>query len=266
MRYLGILFLFITTLLGFEAINGKPVLLPIDQETQSVQVRSHKAPIIQAKNGEKFALIAIPYRQSEPLEATIQISNKDFKTSIHVKDGQYPKEFLSVDPAKVSPPKSAKERIAKEYKEAMEIYATFSPKRHWKKPFIYPINSAITSAYGNARTFNGILKSYHTGVDFRAPIGTPIYAANDGVVVLSKDRYYAGGSVIIDHGEGIYSVYYHLSSTPLAAGTKVKQGDEIGLSGNSGRVTGPHLHFGIMLQGTPVDPLHFIEVIKNIIQ
>jgi len=99
-----------------------------------------------------------------------------------------------------------------------------------------------------------------------APIGTPIYAANDGVIVLSKDRYYAGGSVIIDHGEGIYSVYYHLSSTPLVAGTKVKQGDEIGLSGNSGRVTGPHLHFGIMLQGAPVDPLHFIEVTKNIIQ
>jgi murein DD-endopeptidase MepM/ murein hydrolase activator NlpD len=265
MRYFWLLFLFVSTLFGIEAINGKPVLLPIEQNTTSVKARNHFAPIFKTQNGEHFALIAIPYRQDEPLEVTLKGPQIDLKTSLHVTKGEYPKELLQVDPSKISPPESEKKRISDEYKEAMGIYATFTPKRYWDKPFAHPIQSTITSAYGNARTFNGTLKSYHSGTDFRAPIGTPIYAANDGVIVLAKDRYYAGGSVIIDHGEGIYSVYYHLSSMLLPVGTQVKRSDEIALSGDSGRVTGPHLHFGIMLQGTPVDPLHFIQIIEDII-
>ncbi|NLC27523.1 MAG: M23 family metallopeptidase, partial [Campylobacteraceae bacterium] len=161
-------------------------------------------------------------------------------------------------------PENQKERIKAEYEEAIAIYKSFTTKRLWEDDFMVPMKSKITSAYGNARVFNDSLKSYHSGTDFRAAIGTPIYATNDGVVVLSKDRYYAGGSVILDHGEGVYSVYYHLSQTPLALGTKVKKGEKIGLSGASGRVTGPHLHFGFMVQGVPVDPLHFIETINGL--
>ena len=265
MRYLVILSFFISILCALEGVNGKPLLLPVEKDTTIAQIRNHKIPILEAKNGENFALVAIPYRQTSPLEIITKTDKNEFKTSLHVKQYDYPKEFLSVDPSKVSPPKKVKKRIENEYKEAMKIYATFTPERYWKGPFIKPIKSIITSAYGNARTFNDTLKSYHSGTDFRAPIGTPVYAINDGVIVLSKERYYAGGSVIIDHGEGIYSVYYHLSSLPLAVGTKVKQGDRIGLSGNSGRVTGPHLHFGIMLQSTPTDPLGFIDTVNSIL-
>jgi len=187
------------------------------------------------------------------------------KTSLSIKQGEYPKEFLNVNPSKVTPPSSAKEQIEKEYKEAMKIYSTFTKTRYWSEAFILPTQSTITSHFGNARTFNSTLKSYHSGTDFRAPIGTPIYAINDGIIVLSKERYYAGGSIIIDHGEGIYSVYYHLSRMTLPVGASVKKGDQIGLSGNSGRVTGPHLHFGIMAQGIPIDPLHFIETVNSLL-
>ena len=266
MGYLSILFIFVTSLFGFEAINGKSILLPLAHDALSVQVRNQNTPLLKTDKGEVFALIGIPYRQQEPMEVTIKTPTEDLKTSLHVIQGKYPKELLQVDPSKVTPPESAKERITNEYKEAMEIYKTFTPMRYWKESFELPMQSAITSAYGNARTFNDSLKSYHSGTDFRAPIGAPVYAANDGVIVLAKNRYYAGGSIIIDHGEGIYSVYYHLSDILLPVGVKIKKGDKIALSGNSGRVTGPHLHFGIMLQGTPVDPLHFIETVNSLVE
>ncbi|MFR8441736.1 MAG: M23 family metallopeptidase, partial [Campylobacter sp.] len=128
-----------------------------------------------------------------------------------------------------------------------------------------PLNSKITSAFGNARTFNGELKSYHSGTDYRAAVGTGVRAANDGVVVIAKDRYYAGGSVVIDHGGGIYSQYYHLSEIKVALGDHVHKGDEIALSGESGRVSGPHLHFGIAINGVSVNPLSFVAKFNEVV-
>ena len=98
-------------------------------------------------------------------------------------------------------------------------------------------------------------------------MGTPLIACNDGVVVLAKDRFYSGGSVIIDHGQGIYSCYYHMSKFGVKKGSEVKRGDILGLSGDTGRVTGPHLHFSFRVGGEQVDPLQFIDLInKNLLQ
>jgi murein DD-endopeptidase MepM/ murein hydrolase activator NlpD len=124
------------------------------------------------------------------------------------------------------------------------------------------MESNITSEYGSARTYNGTLKSYHGGVDFRARTPLSILAANDGIVVLAKERYYAGGTVIIDHGEGLYSCYFHLSRFDVNVGDQVKQGQSIGLTGATGRITGPHLHFGIMAHAHQTDPLYLIEQIN----
>ncbi|RAX52964.1 hypothetical protein CCY98_03165 [Helicobacter sp. 11-8110] len=124
------------------------------------------------------------------------------------------------------------------------------------------MKSKITSEFGNARVFNQEVKSYHSGTDFRAAIGTPIYASNSGKVVIAKDRFLAGKSVVIDHGEGIFSMYYHCSEIKVKEGTRVKQGELIALSGNTGRVSGPHLHFGILVRGAQVDPIDFIAKIN----
>jgi murein DD-endopeptidase MepM/ murein hydrolase activator NlpD len=126
-----------------------------------------------------------------------------------------------------------------------------------------PMDSKITSDFGNARVFNGSLKSYHSGTDFRAKVGTPVKSVNDGVVVLAKDRFYAGGSVIVDHGEGVYSCYYHMSKYEVKEGDFVKKGQLLGLSGVSGRVTGPHLHFSMRVSGVQVDPLQFINLVNK---
>ncbi|BCD67323.1 M23 family metallopeptidase [Nitratiruptor sp. YY09-18] len=191
----------------------------------------------------------------------IAIDGKKFILNITPKN--YPKERLHVAKSKVSPPQSVLKRIRKEFAEAKRIYSTVTPKSYVQNSFVLPINAAITDPFGVARLFNGKLKSYHSGTDFRAAMGTPIKAINDGKVVLAKKRYYAGGSIILDHGKGIYSCYYHLSKFLVKPGEFVKRGQIIGLSGKSGRVTGPHLHLTIKIKGITVDPLQFIDAYNN---
>jgi murein DD-endopeptidase MepM/ murein hydrolase activator NlpD len=164
----------------------------------------------------------------------------------------------------VSPPKSVINRIKREYKEAMKIYSTFTTKKLFKHSFSLPLNSKITSDFGTKRIFNNKVKSYHTGIDFKAKMNTKIPAINDGKVVLAKNRYFAGNSVIISHGRGIYSCYYHLNKIKVKKNEFVKKGQIIGLSGMSGRVTGPHLHFTTWLNGVIVNPKVLIELLNQI--
>ncbi|MDD3597189.1 M23 family metallopeptidase, partial [Sulfuricurvum sp.] len=189
---------------------------------------------------------------------------KSVPIDLSVVSAAYPAETLSVEPAKVTPPPEVLERIEQERAEANAIYGTFTPIRYWDRPFIRPLEADITSEYGSARIYNGTLKSYHGGVDFRARTPLPILAANDGIVVLAKERYYAGGTVIIDHGEGLYSCYFHLSRFDVNVGDRVARGQVVGLSGASGRITGPHLHFGMMAHAVQTDPLYLIEQINTL--
>ena len=190
---------------------------------------------------------------------------KQSQVSLLVKNGDYKKEKLKVQSSQITLSKKNKLRTAKEYKEAMKIYNTCEKQSYISSNFIFPLESKITSEFGKARIFNDKLKSYHGGTDYRAKVGTPIKASNDGVVVLAKNRFYAGGSIIINHGHGIYTCYYHMSKFKVKQGQKVKKGQIIGLSGVSGRVTGPHLHFGIRFAGVQVDPLQFIALMNKYI-
>ncbi len=266
MRVLVVLFFICTLVFGKISVdNGNSLILEFNKnDVSEIKIGKKKLQLLShpVKKNVNIVFIPVKYRQKKDIVLTYLHKNRYKKLNINVKQKEYKKEFLKVHKSRVKPPKKVVKRIRNEYKEAMRIYKTFGTKRHWNKPFINPINSKITSQYGNARIFNGKLKSFHGGTDFRAKIKTPVRATNDGVVVLSKDRYYAGGSVIISHGDGIYSCYYHLSNMPLKVGQKVKQGDIIGLSGKSGRVTGPHLHFTIMLRGVSVDSQDFIKKIN----
>ncbi|MEO1938047.1 MAG: M23 family metallopeptidase [Sulfurimonas sp.] len=180
---------------------------------------------------------------------------------IKLKYGNYKKESIHVSSKKVNPksPK-VKKRTAREYREAIALYNRVTPKLYIDKPFILPLESVITSEFGKARVYNGSLKGYHSGTDFRASVGTAVRAANDGVIAYVGKRFYSGGTVIIDHGEGIYSCYFHLSKFLAQKGQKIQRGEILGLSGKSGRVTGPHLHFAIRVHGVQVNPLQFIEL------
>ena len=145
----------------------------------------------------------------------------------------------------------------------MKIYSTITSKNYVKSEYIVPMDSKITSSFGKARIYNSTLNGYHSGTDFRAKIGTPIIASNEGKVVLAYDRFYSGKSIIIDHGQGIYTCYYHLSEFKVKEGDMVSKAQVIGLSGDTGRITGPHLHFSARVGGLQVDPLQLITLLNE---
>lgn len=267
MKIFPTLFLSALSVLAFDVGNGKSLIIPLDNSRGVLELSDHNITIlphpVYPKKG--FALIPVDYH-TPPHLINAQWSNGDehLAIEVNVTSTHYPTEVITVEHAKVSPPPEVLERIANEKAEAEAIYKHITPERYWNKPFIRPIDSITTSEYGSARTYNGVLKSYHGGVDFRAKTPLPILACNDGVVVLVKDRYYAGGTVIIDHGEGVYSCYFHLSKFNVKAGDPVVQGQNIALSGATGRITGPHLHFGFMLQGIQSDPIEFMAQVENL--
>lgn len=250
--------------------NGKTLYIELkDDKYKDIKFlkKTYKIYKHPTKKNTFYALVPIDYYTKQKNQTLFLNYNQKSKNNtpikLHVVNGNYKKEKLSVPPGMIKLIKKNKQRVAKEYKEAMKIYKTSTNNSYITSPFILPIHSQITSEFGKARTYNNQLKSYHGGTDFRAKTPTPIKACNDGIVVLAKDRYYAGGSVLIDHGHGIYSCYYHLSKFKVKKGQKIKKGQVIALSGASGRITGPHLHFGIRVNGTQVDPLDFIATVNQ---
>lgn len=253
------------SLFGVEAFNGKTSLIVLDSPSGIISVGDKNISVLAHPNNRTQGIAFLPidyYAPSSEQNITWSAPGKTTLFPLSIRPAPYPTETLSVDPSKVTPPPEAQERIAREKAEAKAIYEHFTPIRYWDKPFIRPIDSITTSAYGSARTYNGSLKSYHGGIDFRALTPTPILASNDGIVVLVQERYYSGGTIIIDHGEGLYTCYFHLSQFNVTVGEKISQGQTIALSGASGRITGPHLHFGIMVYGVQADPLDLITQIN----
>ena len=217
-----------------------------------------------------FGLIAIPIA-SKPGQThlTVEWTNSKGqhtqKIPFKISAGSYRTDVLTVEPGKVNLKKSDLERVKREKKELKDIWQAASDYRLWDTGFQLPIQSDITSSFGNQRMFNDQLKSFHRGTDFRAPVGTPIMAANSGTVKLAKELFYSGNLVIVDHGTGIFSLYAHLSQIDVMAGQHIEKGQQIGLSGATGRVNGPHLHWGIKVNNTYVDPLQFVDAIKTLL-
>jgi murein DD-endopeptidase MepM/ murein hydrolase activator NlpD len=151
------------------------------------------------------------------------------------------------------------DRIRREQEQFARAYAASTPKRRWEIPFIPPVPVEVTSPFGYRRVINGTPRSPHTGTDLKAAAGTEIVASNHGQVVLTGDFYFAGKSIVVDHGAGLLTMYFHLSEIKVEQGAEVRKGEVIALSGMTGRVTGPHLHWGARSNGARVDPLQLIE-------
>lgn len=141
-------------------------------------------------------------------------------------------------------------------------FSTPAAERFWEAPFIRPVPQESSSSFGYRRIINGKPRAPHTGADLRAPIGTEVLAANHGRVVLTGDYFFAGKSVVLDHGGGLYTMYFHLSELKVDAGAMVRRGDVLALSGMSGRVTGPHLHWAARVGTARVDPMELIQKIS----
>ena len=190
------------------------------------------------------------------------VSGKDsaaFSWQVRILPFDYPSESFTVSSSMVKPPASVTARINRERKLIARAVGSDSIKKYWKLPFVLPLEGEVTSSYGKKRTLNGTKHYRHSGVDLRAGTGTPVKAVAAGKVVLAEDLYFGGGSVYLHHGNGLVSIYCHLSEISVEEGAFLNKGELLGHSGSSGRVTGPHLHLGISIKGQMVDPMTFFS-------
>jgi murein DD-endopeptidase MepM/ murein hydrolase activator NlpD len=182
--------------------------------------------------------------------------------SLTVREGHFAIERLKVAPQFVEPNPEQLARAEEERKRLREIFASATPEKLWNGRFRIPIAGATTGGnFGRRRVLNGEPSSPHSGVDFPAPAGTPVHAAQRGRVVLAEPLYFSGNNVIVDHGLGVYTLYGHLRSFNVKIGDAVGAGDVLGQVGATGRATGPHLHWGLTVNGSRVNSLDIVSLL-----
>ena len=165
----------------------------------------------------------------------------------------YPSRELKVARRFVVTPKGARQQIAEDKAALARAFAQAFSAPRFTQNFILPRQAQVTAPFGDLRRFNGKKSSQHYGIDLDGKVGAPILAANEGLVVLARDCYTSGKTVILSHGADLYTTYFHLSAIEVKAGQQVRQGERLGLLGRTGRVTGPHLHWGVKVEGRYVD-------------
>jgi murein DD-endopeptidase MepM/ murein hydrolase activator NlpD len=184
------------------------------------------------------------------------------RTMVEVKEGHFATENLTVKKQFVEPNPEQQARAVAETKRLREIYDRVTPERLWDGPFRAPLDGEFKgSNFGKRRVLNGHPGTPHGGVDFPAPTGTPVHAAQKGRVVLAEELFFSGNSVIVDHGLGIYTFYCHFSEIDAKVGDEVVAGTVLGKVGATGRVTGPHLHWGLTVERARVNALDGLRVL-----
>jgi murein DD-endopeptidase MepM/ murein hydrolase activator NlpD len=241
---------------------------PAEPGLTSIAVRwsGHSVPFVQ--DGDRWLTVVGVDLDSRPGDHAVDVTfsysdgrERVVREPIIVRGEKYPTTELTVEERYVELSPEDQARAEREGAETNAIYDTFTPERLWSQPFLVPVRGAADGRnFGHRRVFNGQPRSPHSGADLRAGTGTPILAANRGRVVLAKDLFYSGNTVFIDHGYGLYTTYLHLSRIDVAVGDVVERGEQIGLAGATGRVTGPHLHWGVRILDARVDPFSLVRL------
>lgn len=173
--------------------------------------------------------------------------------TVTVVNGTFATRRLRLDPSKEAlfDPKL----VAIERRKVGAAFGMISPRKLWDGPFALPTTARRSSPYGVQSIYNGTMHGWHRGTDFAAPLGSPVRAANHGIVRLAEEIPLSGNAVLVDHGLGVFTTYMHMSSIAVRAGQRVRKGDPVGTAGSTGVATGPHLHWGLRVNGLYVDPL-----------
>lgn len=216
-----------------------------------------------ATRWQAVMLLPVPLDEKESARelAVSNGSGKDTPTvarKIIFFDKDRPVQKLNVDKKYVDPPAAEMARIKADRELVRQALAQRLPERFWVLPFVRPVPGDVSSLYGLKRVFNGQPRGVHKGLDLRGPQGQPVLACADGQVGLTGNLYFSGNVVYINHGEGVFTAYLHLSEILVQNGDRVRKGQVIGLVGATGRVTGPHLHLSLLVQGESVDPQPFL--------
>jgi murein DD-endopeptidase MepM/ murein hydrolase activator NlpD len=221
-----------------------------------------------SSNNEQWAGFIGADLTTEPGRYTLQVNytanaDPDF-IAITVRSKDHGIRRITVPKEMVELDRDILQRVLREISTVKQVFMASSEDPLWWGRWTRPLPGTVVSPFGCRNIINDMERSPHSGVDLKAAAGTPVKAANKGIVALVAEHFFSGKSIIIDHGGGIFSMYFHLSHISVRVGELVEKGHSIGLSGCSGRVTGPHLHFGIRLNGKRINPLTLIEISKTL--
>jgi len=191
---------------------------------------------------------------------TKQDKEISFQRKIAVRRAKYPSIAVTVAKQYTEPSPEQLERISQEKTLKQGLFSRVDPEREWSGKFRPPVNAPISDVFGTRRTFNGEVQSMHQGLDYAVPAGTQVSALNAGTVLLARPLFFEGNCVALDHGQGLLTLYLHLSEIKVKEGERVAPGQQIGLSGGTGRATGPHLHVAVRWQGVYLNPATLLSL------
>jgi murein DD-endopeptidase MepM/ murein hydrolase activator NlpD len=252
-------------------VNGSPVLFRVTAPRKLTSLRAtwlnHEVAFRHKQSCRCWYAIAGVPLETKPGIYPLSLKGEkagggvvDFEKELNIGEAQYPATALKVAPEYVEPPKETLVRIEQEQAVKKTTFSQSASDSLWVGRFMLPAKAGVSGVFGSGRVFNGVKRNQHTGLDFRVASGTPIHAANAGKVVLARNLYFEGNCVAIDHGQGLMTLYLHLSHFKVKEGDQVKKGQVLGLSGGTGRATAPHLHFAVRWQGEYLNPATLLKL------
>jgi murein DD-endopeptidase MepM/ murein hydrolase activator NlpD len=251
--------------------NGSPVLLQVTSpnklESLSGKWLDHEVFFSFDAASKTWRGIAGASLETKPGKYVLALVGKtktgdevSFQQPIPVSKAKYRQIAVTVPKQYTEPSPEQLREIDQDKAVKQRVLGQVSPERVWAGKFLPPVKAAISDVFGTARVFNGQTQSVHQGLDFGVPAGTPVAALNSGTVLLAQMLFFEGNCVVLDHGQGLLTIYMHLSKIEVKEGEQVKRGQQIALSGGTGRATGPHLHVAVRWEGIYLDPAILLQL------
>lgn len=241
------------------AVPGGLVVIELDAAANAAPPKvffQDKSVLVTQKNQRWYALVGMPL-DTKPGVQRIRVDDGKSRHSLlfDITDKQYPTQHINVkNQNQVTPDSQSLQRINRETERIRAVLNNFDADRAADWQMIWPVEGRISGLFGRRRVFNGEPRKPHGGIDIAAKTGTVIMAPAAGKVTDTGNYFFNGKTIFIDHGQGLISVFCHLDNIGVQTGDTVKQGEKIGTVGATGRVTGAHLHLGISLNGTMIEP------------
>jgi murein DD-endopeptidase MepM/ murein hydrolase activator NlpD len=226
----------------------------------------HEVIFFRATGKLWYGLAGIPAQTSSgsyELQFTQTLGNGrtvELRKKIKVSRAVYPRIPVQVAKQYTEPSPEQLTAIAADKEIKQNTFAAVGEQRLWDGPFQPPVAAPVSGVFGTERVFNQQVQSRHQGLDYAVPSGTPVHAVNKGTVILARPMFFEGNCVVIDHGQGLLSLYLHLSQIDVKQGEEIRSGQALGLSGGTGRASGPHLHLAIRWQGVYLNPAILLKI------